>query len=53
MVAVSAKFGIRKTDEYSSGTYLGLRLQLPLALSSLIDQATGYQAYAMLLQCSL
>ena len=42
MVAVSAKFGISKTDEYSRGAYLGLWLQLPLALSSLIDQATGY-----------
>ena len=42
-VAVSAKFGIiSKTDEDSRGAYLGLRLQLPLALSSLIDQATGY-----------
>jgi len=40
MVAASAKFGISKTDEYSSGVYLGLRLHL--ALSSLIDQATGY-----------
>jgi len=41
-VAVSAKFGINKTDEHGREAYLGVRLQLPLALSSLIDQATVY-----------
>lgn len=42
MVAASVKFGVSEQTSMAEEAYLGLRRQLALGLSSLVDQATGY-----------